>query len=130
MLIAERVMGWKRGERYGNGNGEWQRPTDDPKRSGRLTWEQTPRYSTDIAAAWQVVEKWRAKGEGFQLDSLGFTGVEGETDAAWRCSFMDATDGGMEHYSAEAETAPLAICLAALAAVESVAPAPGGALRP
>lgn len=59
-------------------------------------------YSTDIAAAWEVVEK-------LHLCELGML-VDGEGSASWRCVF-----GGPAF--AEAHTAPLAICLAALKAV-------------
>lgn len=61
-----------------------------------------PHYSTDIAAAWTVVEKLK----GFKLD-LCF-----EHDSLWQCVFWN--DGIVE---ASADTAPMAICKASLASV-------------
>lgn len=60
-------------------------------------------YSTDMAAAWQVVEKMDL----FELDMLTWNGE-------W--SVIAYSDG---HVLAEAPTAPLAICRAALAAAEA-----------
>jgi len=74
----------------------------------------TPRYSTDIAAAWEVVEKLQPnlylsltveQHEGRQYATAGFTGDR----------WVDPT----QHFEAEAETAPLAICLAAVEAVRA-----------
>ena len=78
-----------------------------------------PHYSTEIAAAWLVVENWRARGESFQLDSLGFSWPdEKEQGRVWRCMFAwgDKFNTAVD----EAPTAPLAICRAALAAVEAL----------
>ena len=75
-----------------------------------------PPYSTNIAAAWEVVERLRNRfharittpftaGEQFfcGFTPLGITGWNGRPD-----------------FSAGAETAPLAICLAALKAMEAL----------
>ena len=72
------------------------------------------RYSTDIAAAWEVVEKLRNDGRFLQLDSLGFDGEQ------WRC-FFALTEIEEEKFPwvGEADTAPLAICRAALKAVSA-----------
>lgn len=62
------------------------------------------RPSADIAAAWEVVEKMRTEGYGFIL-----------TDCpAYVCAFD--LDSSVE-WRSKADTAPRAICLAALAAV-------------
>lgn len=61
-------------------------------------------YSTDISAAWQVVEKMREKSGVVLSDFL---------NNDWSCHFVDA---GKEIV---AETLPLAICRAALLAVSS-----------
>lgn len=75
-----------------------------------------PEYSTDIAAAWQVVEKMRTDGWRFDLyDSF----------AGWRATF--GRPGGIDRgenmwvlrASDRHETAPEAICRAALAALEA-----------
>ena len=72
---------------------------------GRSEWEGIPRYSTDIAAAWEVVEKMRARGLIVDL-TLG---------AGAYCRI-----GGFRPFAEErGATAPLAICLAALKAVQS-----------
>jgi hypothetical protein len=66
-----------------------------------------PNYSTDIAAAWTVIEKMRAvnpfQPAWFEISQL---------PTGWRANFV-----GDPHYYAYAETAPLAICLAALRAM-------------
>lgn len=129
-LIAEKVMGWQRygAMRYGKpivvmvakhsdcwnytrsqadaASGSWE-PTNDP-----VTERLTP-FSTDIAAAWQVVEKFRGdKRLLFELRTAGRVGpmVDELTTYAARFIFL-------ERDFSEAETAPLAICRAALAAV-------------
>ncbi len=61
---------------------------------------ELPKYSTDISAAWEVVEKFVP----LSLD---------HTDGNWRCGI--AKEG--EVYHAGAESAPHAICIAALKAV-------------
>lgn len=69
----------------------------------------THRYSTDIAAAWLVVEKLR---DSDQLESIALGNWEDSRWTKWvvtlRC-FADDQDG-------RGETAPLAICRAALKA--------------
>lgn len=99
-LIAEKVMGWTwkevEGEQYLY-----------PPRPGDVN---IPHYSTDIAAAWQVVEK---------LAELGML-----TSVCWGRSgnhgiiaSVDILEGGFNKPIA-AHTAPLAICLAALETVK------------
>ena len=88
-LVAEKVMGLVKGS-FGWINSDTAIPI------------ALPLYSTDIAAAWEVVE--RFKDWDWKLYSHG----EGE-------SFVIYKDG--THYEATAPTAPLAICRAALKAV-------------
>jgi hypothetical protein len=75
-------------------------------------------FSTDVAEAFRLVDHWRARSDadlGFQLDSLGFR-FDGERGLEWRCGFMDASGGKMDLYWGEdTDTAPHAICRAALA---------------
>lgn len=102
-LVAEKVFGWEV---------DWAVPTyptvdmkrisDDPVAVGLRTGSIPP-YSTDIAAAWQVGESLSAKGHWFE--------IRRRPDGGYWAAFGE----GM---SAEADTAPLAICLAALKAVE------------
>lgn len=60
----------------------------------------TPNYSTDIAAAWEVFEKFRADGNEVSITS---------SPKGWEC-LISSTAG-------YAKTVPLAICRAALLAV-------------
>lgn len=72
--------------------------------------ESVPEYSTDIAAAWEVVEKVEATGRWLWL-SRGPGG--------WIAAFSAAENQAVPlHAKASASTAPLAICLAALSITE------------
>lgn len=99
-LVAERVMGWtdiKFGEEKTAGllEGFGQPPSN----SGRIAF---PNYSTDISAAWEILEE-------FCLTHLTH-GVNG-----WCCIIGRQIDETTVHSTeAKAETAPHAICLAAL----------------
>lgn len=98
-LIAEKVMEWK--------------PTEKDFLRGHV-----PDYSTSIEAAWQVVEKIKN-----DLDPRKriWTPQIYSTLKIWRCEFTLADDRASDDitfYSGEAETAPHAICLAALKACE------------
>lgn len=99
-LVAERVFGkpwpsvsvarwWTEDGRYCGPGGEWSERIND----------RLPAYSTDIAAAFEVVEKIRETCCDFTLERAG---------AAWYADFRMGV--------ASADTAPLAICRAALAA--------------
>jgi hypothetical protein len=69
-----------------------------------------PRYSTDIAAAWEVVEKLTADHEfRFQADYYG--------PFVQFIRYAEDKNGDHPDYSSSADTAPHAICLAALKAV-------------
>ena len=104
--MAADVMGWKRGSSFGIG--------DDDRwwlYIGNGKWEQkggTGFYpSTRMADAWLVVEK---LGKNFDVSRCR---VFQEIEAwFWEASFHNGPD-------AQADTAPLAICLAALKAVEN-----------
>jgi hypothetical protein len=78
-------------------------------------WYELPHYSTDIAAAWEVVGKLR------ETCWASVDGI-GRPDPVWRAEFRAMSDPvtGMEAHapvSQIAPTAPLAICLAALKVV-------------
>ena len=66
-----------------------------------------PRYSTDIVAAWLVVEYMRADGWFFSLNNCA---------GGWTAWFV-RVDGDREHRAVAERSAPLAICHAALAAI-------------
>lgn len=70
-----------------------------------------PHYSTDIAAAWQVVEKMRERGLNVSITAdYGWR-------APWECCMY--LPGAREQWPcADADTAPMAICLAARKALE------------
>lgn len=84
-----------------------------------------PAHSTSISAAWEVVEKLRALGWFVHIDNVGFNN---EDEGQWRVFvqwFSDDDDNprdGESHVS-DADTAPEAICKAALLAVGAL-PAP------
>lgn len=104
-LVAEKVFGMHRhpgcdlddhlrAECYGTGTEEGYGPVVD--------------YSTDSAAAWQVVEK---------LTELHVVSVSCMLNKRWRCEVVQAHSQRQTPVNAIADTAPLAICLAALKAV-------------
>lgn len=87
-LIAEKVMGVEMG-------------TLRPNQFSMSATSEPKPYSTDIAAAWEVLEK-LSKNEVFTITNMNYAGDV----------FCSIGDG-----EAQAPTAPHAICLAALAAV-------------
>jgi len=102
-LIAEKVFGLSPDE-----CGQWFHSDDG-------VWRSYPElaYSADIAAAWMVVEKlgnWR----GFT-----FLIIQHADAQHWQAGWYELDcDGYESRISAEAETVPLAICLAALKVAE------------
>ena len=69
-----------------------------------------PDYSTSISAAWEVVEKLGVN------DFVHLSWMPGHK--LWTCSLDSTMFGGYINLSVEADTAPLAICRAALKVVE------------
>jgi len=133
-LVAEKIMGWvwlRHIVRPSSGQGyEWMRSLFIPDHKVEPFEEGTgelgnvpshgeepvaimnaPHYSTDLNAAWQVVEK-------MQTLSWTFT-VSGLRAHIWKAEFMKRTGNVMQDLlsSDSADTAPRAICLAALHAV-------------
>jgi hypothetical protein len=97
-LIAERVLGYP-----GAAIGGWDNPRTLP--DGRILPNLTPRpYSTEIRWAWVVVEK---------LRDLGFSLRWRAHNCRWYAYFVWGADDAAD---ADADTAPLAICRAALKA--------------
>lgn len=97
-LVAEKVMGLHRSMEQGLGEDvyeEWRNAEGCRVRP----YGTLPNYSTDIAAAWEVVEKLA------KPLKVVWTGK------VWVCAVFE------EEYSHEADTAPLAICRAALSRV-------------
>lgn len=93
-LVAEKVMGWTLGTGDGNGYGY-------NFEFGVFRDSKPWSPSTDIAAAWEVVEKLFPAEDEFNLRCF--------RRQNWKCTFRY-----FEGYSSYATTAPEAICLAAL----------------
>lgn len=118
-LIAEKVMGWERQPSAGpfpelNPKGYWWRIPE-------TGWgRQDFHPSLFIADAWMVVEKLKAlpyaKGDQDPISELRLWWSN--QTKTWHCRTW-----GENFYEAKADTAPEAICLAALKAIETVVPA-------
>lgn len=81
---------------------------DDPSgmpgwRDGEVIWEKLPHYSTDIAAAWEVLEKMKSSVALIELTESEY--------AKARASFLPFSGDAV---IADENEMPLAICLAAL----------------
>jgi hypothetical protein len=99
--VAEEVMGWKSVHFIDNGTLMGIRPYDH--------MQSVPYYTTDIAAAWLVVEKVNSLGHWFMLHN---------ENGMWEAEFYHTNEIVPFHvHDATASTAPLAICRAALDAV-------------
>lgn len=120
-LVAEKVMNliacdkWER--HYGgwgmaiSGAGDvWVSGCKHPSGSCYPVDAPAP-YSTDITAAWQLIEKHPHYVSLTHSNDHGYTGRWND-HMTWRCRFY-----APEKFEAEADTAPLAICLAALKAI-------------
>lgn len=102
-LVAEKVMGWRLGEHLGMKRNVWKLP-EGQKLNG-LDWcNEPPLYSTNIAAAWEVIEKLNICIEVLRVK-------EAQT-GSWQ--YVASTVSGRTI----ADAAPHAICLAALKAVD------------
>lgn len=106
-IVAEKVMGWT--------YIETDIATIWSNADYTLDIDALPLFSTDIAAAWQVVEHFRTM---FPHDEQPM--VLSMFHGKWQCAVACSTDAHAYElyigYEVEAETAPLAICLAALKA--------------
>ena len=119
-LVAEKVMKLRvifDEDRYGEMHIWWAVPTDP----GTVEeWDKfyLPAYSTDIAAAWQVIEHMKERGLTVWFVSKEFAWQEAPH---WEAGLtVEPCDSGwlpQIQALASAETAPLAICRAALMAV-------------
>lgn len=109
--VAVEAMGWRRGKQAYGEMAFYEPPPNRMNRDREQGWVSVPAYSTDIAAAWQVVEHlWDSKGLTVQMGrSYGLTGQS----KGWYCWFGAFDDGA----HALCPTMSEAICRAALAAV-------------
>jgi hypothetical protein len=99
MLIAEKVMGYE----Y-HPTKRYMAPKNYRDRDGFRVWdEDIPHYSTDIAAAWEVVTKLAEEGKQIRISNKAMG-----NNYWW--SYI-------EEGAAQGESAPHAICLAALKAL-------------
>ena len=105
-LVAEKVMGWRRDTYYiqvGTTKSETREGLFGP--AGIRFVDQYPEYTTDIAAAWDVVDKLNL------LTNHVLIGCD--EDKLWQ--IFDLKYGELVQASIlDAETAPLAICRAGL----------------
>jgi hypothetical protein len=119
VLVAEKVMELKppSGFSYSPRGKDWRRWEPEQYSNGEFTRSDVletwpPNFSTSISAAWEVVEK---LGE---TDSWELHYVPSPVDRErWQVAILHFASG--EEYLVEADTAPHAICLAALKAVEN-----------
>lgn len=122
-LVAEKVMGWRYVESTQNRIVHFMHPQiidsdsmrgelRETKRRSSAAAKNAPAYSTDIAAAWQVVVALLNRTPQRDLHLQHLDGI------GWgvSCCF-NKTEGGWDGW-VYANTAPLSICLAALKAVE------------
>lgn len=121
-LVAEKVMGW---ERITDGALIWWEK--DGKRGHPDSYFNSfPCYSTDISAAWQVVEKIPMT---IYAPNAYYANSEYRNNVNWRdeekgwnwtaeANIPDPKTAFDESVEAQGLTAPHAICLAALKAVE------------
>jgi len=125
-LVAEKVMGlrWRRfdyppaGSSFAYGKPwTWLSSSyagGDPEGDETRYIDNVRHYSSDIAAAWEVVG---------ELVSLGArVNVMNRYAPTWGCNIITdiGTPHERQHFHGSCESAPLAICLAALAAVSEV----------
>jgi hypothetical protein len=105
-MIAKDVMGWL--EIYHPDR--WINENDLAK--------ELPHYSTDMSDAWDVVEKIKSWGEGW-CPQIYWDDNDGLEPGDWVAEFNKywKVENDYRHTEAVADTAPLAICQAALLAV-------------
>lgn len=87
------------------------------RKTEQEAWDDVPRFSEDIEAAWQIVEEMERRGWSYDLNSIFKPAA---------CTFGKGLYDEYEHcwheeYCAAAQTMPHTICLAALKAMGKVA---------
>jgi hypothetical protein len=126
-MIAEHVLGWLRWRCARYGVGVW--PERDTRVLLREGYERTndavddhdgtPLYTTDLAIAWRVVDAMREKWYWLQLTQVAARRPPWNA-LRWAAEFryVGGATPGKATGRADALTAPLAICLAALSALD------------
>jgi hypothetical protein len=103
-LVAKKVMGWT----FSNLIKSWYPPNLRPENNAY--GHKLRNYSTDIAAAWEVVEKMK--------DYKIYSDIHTASNCYMVDGYSEIFEDEIEHV--ECETAPHAICKAALLAVMEV----------
>ena len=112
-LVAEKVMGLR--VKWATSYDGEPHPVCPSLTDARAEdWEPCPWYSTDVADAWEVVERLR------QMDYVGL--VVKAYPLGLKDQYVASVPGSTTAF-AEAQTAPHAICVAALKAVGAEVPA-------
>ena len=111
--IARRVFGWTWVSGPGPNEGFWSVPPNDPFYTGGGEATESPTYSTDIAAAWHVTEQLQSEAQ--QGLALVVRRSSPSQVPGWRAGYVVDGHPGTFLIDAAGETAPLAICRAALA---------------
>lgn len=125
VLISDKVFGMRLEKNYGLAGGYYW--VGNGVHFGERPANDVEEYSTDIAAAWKVVEKISemllseklSAPNGYNYLTLSQLGYKTGYAASFDCLFNDNWYEDITEYkfAARAETAPLAICRAALLAV-------------
>ena len=110
-LIAEKVMGYTLDDEFADMMFEG-RPCVKQLRTQDDEWGVLPYYSTDIGAAWQLIDRHPHYVLLVRSNETNSKLVPWAEEMAWRCRFY-----APEKFEACAATAPHAICLAALKAI-------------
>lgn len=113
-MVAECVMGWEYFGQQSMGPPIFRIPSPAGFRTS-----DSPSFSEEIAAAWVVVEAMRAKGYGFEIWARDSEDIPLQNGEAWAAEFT--LPGGFltdRRWKGSADSAPLAICRAALLATE------------
>lgn len=109
-LVAKKVMGWTKHRRAAGEDVDYSFNWVPPEFRGDVAyWRPLPRYSEDIAAAWVVVSK-------LPCAHLAVEWRDGRGWEAW-FAIWDSVKQDADVYEGLGDTAPHAICLAALKAV-------------
>lgn len=113
-LVAELIMGWKfefMTDSDGYDHNCWIRGSE-------ILWDEAPRYSTDIAAAWMVMEHMRQGHKSVvpRIDSLEHKRWEQFQQVLWEASYPWGGDETDAWDNALFMLSPLSICVAALKA--------------
>jgi hypothetical protein len=127
-LVAERVMGWKLVP-----NTAYVVTVEAAIKAGKYEWDDAEgnyiadglgydhEFSTDLAAAWQVVERMGKLGKWCQMRTPWGKGKDDDGYWAGFTSHLTTGWNGKPDHWTQADTLPLAICRASLKATEAKA---------